>query len=163
MRLPLILSVLTLCLLTASWGQMLPPNDLGVSMSEVRLIVADVEANRRFWTLLGGIPIKVDGTEVMKFPGVFLFLTLSGSPSSNNEGSVVNHFGFSVPNVKEYCGKWKAEGVTLCRGCAQGRRRRQRCQEFVFCVHSRPSENRNQRGGVTSHSDCQLSHPLLGR
>jgi catechol 2,3-dioxygenase-like lactoylglutathione lyase family enzyme len=112
MRLFLILGLLVLWSVTSSWAQVLPPNDLGVSMSEVRLVVADVEANQKFWTLLGGTPIKVDGTEVMKFPGVFLFLT-PGSPSSNNEGTVVNHFGFSVPNVKEYCGKWKAEGVTL--------------------------------------------------
>jgi hypothetical protein len=74
-KLTLILGLVVLCFPAASWAQLYPPNDKGVTMGHVHLILRDVEASKKFWTMMGGIPLKIDGTDVMKFHGVFVFLT----------------------------------------------------------------------------------------
>src|ERR1700730_4014359 len=74
-KLILILTFVAMLLPVASWAQLYPPNDMGVTMGHVHLMVRDVEANKKFWSILGGVPLKIDETEVMKFPGVFVFLT----------------------------------------------------------------------------------------
>ena len=58
------LGVVLLWPVTPSWAQLEPPNGLGVTMGHVHLNVRDVEANKRFFALLGGTPLKIDGTEV---------------------------------------------------------------------------------------------------
>src|SRR5579863_135229 len=96
-RLICVLSCAVLLPPAASWAQLEPPNDAGVSLGHFHTLVRDVDATKKFWTVLGGKPIQIDGTEVMKFPGVFIFLT-PGTPSAGSYGSVVNHVGFHVPN-----------------------------------------------------------------
>jgi catechol 2,3-dioxygenase-like lactoylglutathione lyase family enzyme len=54
----------------------------------------------------------VDETEVMKFPGVLVFLT-PGTPSGGSDGTVVNHGGLNVPNGKEFIAKLEAAGVKM--------------------------------------------------
>jgi len=44
---------------------------------------------------MGGTPLKVDETQVMKFPGVLVFLT-QGEPSGGSSGSPIDHVGFWV-------------------------------------------------------------------
>ena len=59
-------------------GRILPghsPNAAGVAMGYLHLNVTDVEANKKFWTELGGTVAKLDETAVMKFPGILIFLT----------------------------------------------------------------------------------------
>ena len=97
--------------LPALRAQLEIPNAAGVTLGHFHTIVTDVEASTKFWTTLGGTAIRIDGMDVMKFPGVFVFLT-KGDPSGGSYGSVVNHVGFMVPNDEEAIAKWKAEGVT---------------------------------------------------
>ena len=80
-------------------------------MGHFHTLVRDVAAAKKFWTSLGGTAITIDGTDVMKFPGVFVFLA-KGEPSGGSYGSVINHVGFMVPNDEEAIAAWKAEGVT---------------------------------------------------
>ena len=133
-----ILSLILLGLPTGARAQLLPPNQAGVTMGHVHLTVRDVEANKKFWTLLGGTPLKIDGTEVVKFPGVFVFLTpgtplvgggppanlqvICGCPSDGFEPSVVNHLGFLVKNWDEHMAKFQAAGLTM-KGIPGGGRR----------------------------------------
>ena len=100
-------------------AQIAPPNEMGVSFGHVHLIVRDVEAEKKIWVGLQGVPIKIDGMDVIKFPGALVFITQgvparsldtapgvvrvvknSGSrtptfgiapPGANNEGNVINH------------------------------------------------------------------------
>jgi catechol 2,3-dioxygenase-like lactoylglutathione lyase family enzyme len=95
----------------ALWAQLQPPNEAGVTLGHFHTIVRDVAATKKFWVSLGGKPLTIDGTEAVKFPGVFIFLT-KGAPTGGSYGSVVNHVGFMVPNDEEAIAKWKAEGVT---------------------------------------------------
>jgi len=108
--------LLILSLAALSWSgklsaQLQPPNEAGVALGHLHTVVRDLPATKRFWTSLGGTPITIDGTDVMKFPGVLVFLT-KGEPSGGSYGSVVNHVGFMVPNDEEAIAKWKSEGVT---------------------------------------------------
>jgi len=132
-----ILSFVALCPPAASWAQLFPPNTVGVTMGHVHLTVRDVEANKKFWGVLGGTPLRIDGTEVMKFPGVFVFLTpgappdgpppvrlqvICGCPSDGFQPNVVNHLGFLVRDFDDYMARFKAAGLTMKDIPGNGRR-----------------------------------------
>jgi len=137
-RLLLILGTSLLWSPPSSWAQLLPPNEAGVTMGHVHLTVRDMEGNRKFWTLVGGTPLKIDGTEVMKFPGVFVFLTpgspalsapppveiqvLCGCPSDGIEPSVLNHLGFLIKDWDPFVARMKAAGLTMKQIPGNGRR-----------------------------------------
>ena len=110
MRKLFLLGAIALWPIGISWAQLEPPNELGVSFAQWGTIVRDVDAAKRFWVGLGGQPIQVDGTDVVKFPDVFVFIR-KGSPAGGSFGSVVNHVGFQVRNNQEQVAKWRAEGL----------------------------------------------------
>src|SRR5262249_9104336 len=91
-------------------AQLRAPNDAGVTLGHWHTIVTDVEASKKFWTILGGTALKIDGVDVMKFPGVFIFLT-KGTPTAGSRGSVVDHIGFGVADPEISIAKWKSQGV----------------------------------------------------
>ena len=109
-RLLSILSLAALAPLSASWAQLVAPNEAGVALGHVHLNVRDIEAHKKFWTTLGATPTKLDTIDVMKFPGGLVLLR-KAEPSGGSVGSVVNHIGFIVPNVEEALAKWKAAGL----------------------------------------------------
>jgi hypothetical protein len=78
-------------------AQVSAPNAAGVAMGHLHYHVKDVAANKRFWIALGGTPIDVGGTDVVKFPDVLVALTQKDS-SGGTEGSVLNHVAFRVPS-----------------------------------------------------------------
>src|SRR5678816_1187256 len=98
-RFTVALAVASLWCVTAS-AQLFAPNKTGVSMGHLHYYVRDVEVNKRFWSALGGQAIKIGGTDVMKFPGVLVFLS-SGASSGGTEGSVLNHVAFRVPSLSK--------------------------------------------------------------
>src|SRR6202171_2344171 len=104
------IAVATLMPLRVSRAQLAAPNETGVTMGHVHLVLEDVEAGKTFWLAMGATPSKVGANEVMKFPGVLILLR-KGEPSGGSVGSVVNHIGFYVPNVQESVTKWKAAGL----------------------------------------------------
>ena len=94
-RLAAFLSVLFACPIGVVAGQLSPPNRAGVAMGHLHYQVRDVEANKRFWIALGGTPIKVGETDVVKFPDTLVFLS-PGESSGGSQGSVINHVAFRV-------------------------------------------------------------------
>ena len=96
------------------WAQVYAPNEQGASFAQWYTIVRDVDATKKFWLILGGTPIKIDGIEVMKFPGVLVFLK-QGTPSGGSVGTGLNHVGFGVANVPESVAKWQAAGMKITR------------------------------------------------
>jgi catechol 2,3-dioxygenase-like lactoylglutathione lyase family enzyme len=90
--------VLTSLPATSAMAQLAAPNKAGVAMGHLHYRVRDVEANKRFWSALGGRPIRIGDTDVMRFPDVFVFLTRS-EPAALSEGAVVNHVAFRVPSL----------------------------------------------------------------
>jgi catechol 2,3-dioxygenase-like lactoylglutathione lyase family enzyme len=110
-----LLSVLSLAVLlpqSPSWAQLYPPNEAGVTMGAWHLIVRDLDAASKFWILVGAKPIKIDGTDVMKLPGVFIFLT-PGSPSGPSVGSSVDHIGIKISTGKAFPDRLKAAKVKM--------------------------------------------------
>ena len=71
---------LVLCSAGAPGAQLAGPNEIGVSMGHWHLNVHDVEANKKFWTLLGGtVTPRQGGADFIKFPGVLVLLTATGA------------------------------------------------------------------------------------
>jgi catechol 2,3-dioxygenase-like lactoylglutathione lyase family enzyme len=127
-----------LCMTRPLWAQLEPPNETGVTMGSIHLIVRDVEANKKFFALFGGTPLKIDGAEVIKLQEVLVFLTkgnpveagpppdgtpmICGCPADNLESSVANHLGFLVRDYDEFFAKFKTAGVKMAGIPGGGRR-----------------------------------------
>ena len=90
--------ILWLTLLSApapAWAQLASPNKAGVSMGHLHYVVKDVDANKRFWMALGGVPLERGGDVLLRFPDVLVILT-KGESTGGTEGSIVNHVAFRV-------------------------------------------------------------------
>jgi catechol 2,3-dioxygenase-like lactoylglutathione lyase family enzyme len=114
-----ILSLASLLPVSAAWAQVSAPNEAGVSMGHVHLVVQDLDAGKKFWTAMGGTPGKLGANEVFKFPGVLILLR-KGEPAGGSVGSLVNHIGFMVANIQESVAKWKAAGLKTEPGARAG-------------------------------------------
>ena len=95
----------------ASWAQVLKGNDTGVSMGHVHFLVPDVDAAKKFWSAMGGVPEKLGANDVFKFPGV-LIIVRKGDGTTPTVGSVVGHIGFHVPDTTAALARWKEAGLT---------------------------------------------------
>jgi catechol 2,3-dioxygenase-like lactoylglutathione lyase family enzyme len=73
-------------------------NAKGVTGGHLHFRVHDLEAHRRFWKALGGVPITTEGFEYFQFQGAFVMLT-AAEPSGSMEGCVVAAVGFAVRNL----------------------------------------------------------------
>jgi len=103
----------------AAWAQPYPPNAAGVTMGHWHLNSRDIEANKKIFVGLGGTAIKAGDFDIVRFPGVNVYLNQrAGTPpaSGGTVGSVINHVGFLVPNVQESVAKWKNAGVDVTPG-----------------------------------------------
>src|SRR3979411_2498923 len=100
-------------------AQPAPPNDAGVTMGHWHLNSREVEANKKIFVALGGVAAKPGDFDIVKFPGVVVFLHLRpgvGPSSGGTDGTVINHVGFLVPDVQEAVARWKAAGVAVTPG-----------------------------------------------
>lgn len=98
---------------TPAVAQLAAPNQVGVRMGHVHLVVQDVEAQKQFWTsIMGGTVVKNGPVELIQFPGVFIMLR-KGEPSAPPAGSIVNHFGFIVKDMPAALAKWKAANLKI--------------------------------------------------
>jgi catechol 2,3-dioxygenase-like lactoylglutathione lyase family enzyme len=96
-------------------AQLAAPNDAGVAMGHYHLVVKDLEAQKRFWSTMGGKPVQNGQLQLIQFPGVFVMLR-QGDPKGGTEGSTVNHFGFNVKDAKASRAKWEAAGLKIIPG-----------------------------------------------
>lgn len=100
----------------AARAQAYPPNEMGVTMGHWHLNSRDVETSKKMFVTMGGTAIRSGNFEVVRFPGVAVFLHQgAGTPpaTGGTVGSVINHVGFLVPNVQEAVARWKAAGVPV--------------------------------------------------
>lgn len=93
-------------------AQLAPFGPSGVVMGHVHVVGRDLDAHRRFWTALGGVPTKNGTLEMIQFPGTFVNLR-QGEPTGGSVGSVVNHFGFHVKRMSDWLPKWQAAGLKM--------------------------------------------------
>jgi catechol 2,3-dioxygenase-like lactoylglutathione lyase family enzyme len=117
-----VVAILALYPARAARAQVMPPNELGVSMGHLHLHVSDVDAYHKFFVDFGGVAITEHNA--IKFPGIFILLTKS-DPTGPTVGSTVNHVGFMVKDTPIALAKWNAAGLKTEVGKAPG-------QAFVF-------------------------------
>ena len=91
-----------------SRAQLAPPNEMGVSMGHVHLLVRDVEATKKFLTDIGGMAVKLGPNDMMKFPGGVIGMR-KGDPASGTGG--VDHIGFQVKSGAGLMDKFAAMGL----------------------------------------------------
>jgi catechol 2,3-dioxygenase-like lactoylglutathione lyase family enzyme len=97
----------------AMMAQLPPPNSAGVSMGHLHVLVRDVDAQKNFWTeVMGATPVKMGAMDVMKFPDVLVMIR-KGEPTGGTKGSVVNHLGFKVRDMKATVARMKAAGANF--------------------------------------------------
>ncbi len=107
--LPLMLAIAaSLIAAEPSWPQLAPPNETGVSMGHVHLLVRDVGASKKFWTDLGGTPLKLGPNDMIRFPGGVIGLR-KGEPTGGTGG--VDHIGFQVKSGAGLMEKFAAMGL----------------------------------------------------
>ena len=94
-------------------AQLVKPNQIGVRMGHMHLVVRDVEAHKYFFTsVLGGKIVQNGPLELIEFPGVYVMLR-KAEPTGPPAGAIVNHFGFIVNDMKAALAKWKAANVPI--------------------------------------------------
>ena len=117
----IVISALWMISLLASgtaWAQaaIFPPNAAGVTMGHWHLNSKDPEATKKILVAMGGNAVKFGNRDIVKFPGVAVFLTQGGNAkpaSGGTVGSVINHVGFTVTNTAAAVAAWKAAGVSV--------------------------------------------------
>ena len=73
---------------------------------------SDPEAHKKFWAdTLGGTVVKVgtDNREIIRMPNVLIFMRAQ-KPTAGTKGSVHDHIGLSVPNLRPVLERVKANG-----------------------------------------------------
>jgi catechol 2,3-dioxygenase-like lactoylglutathione lyase family enzyme len=101
-----------------AWAQAFPPNEAGVTMGHWHLNTRDIEANKKIFVTLGGTAMKAGNFDVVRFPGVIVYLHQNNAPppTGGTVGTVVNHVGFIVQNTQQAVAKWKAAGLDVLPG-----------------------------------------------
>jgi catechol 2,3-dioxygenase-like lactoylglutathione lyase family enzyme len=98
-------------------AQPAPFNQVGVTMGHWHIVSKDVEANKKLFLAMGGKLFMPGGNPLIMFPGVYINLVLDTEKGDGGTlGSVVNHVGFIVDNVKQRAAQWKAAGVPVLPG-----------------------------------------------
>lgn len=94
-------------------AQLAPPNDTGVTMGHVHLFVKDVAGQKKFWVEgLQGTAAKLGKDEVVKIPGALIVIH-EATPQGGTEGTVINHAGVLVKNLKEAVTRCEAAGAKV--------------------------------------------------
>jgi catechol 2,3-dioxygenase-like lactoylglutathione lyase family enzyme len=85
----------------ALYGQLAAPNQNGVSLGHVHLLVADPEAQKKIWVEGLGAEVTHTGTlELLRLPGIYIIVGKARTaPTDGTEGSTVNHIGFAVKDL----------------------------------------------------------------
>ena len=144
--------VISLLVPALASAQPFPVNAAGVTNGHWHLNSRDIEANKKIFVAMGGTAVKTGNFEIVRFPGVLVYLNQGpGAPPANGGtvGSVVNHVGFTVPNTPAAVAKWKAAGVNVLPG-GQGRTD----QAFVETpdgIRIEILENKDQKFPIQSH------------
>ena len=110
-------SVLVLALISVAQlpAQLATSNSAGVAVGHVHINAKDVEAQQRFFTMLGGVAVNNEKLQMMQFPGMYVVLRKQDS-TGGMVGSVLNHFGFHVKDLTQWLPKWKAAGIPIEAG-----------------------------------------------
>jgi len=94
----------------ALFAQLPAPNQSGVSLGHVHLVVADPDAQKKVWVeALGAEPAHTGTLELLRLPGIYIIVSKARTaPTGGTDGSTVNHIGFAVKDLAAVKGKLDA-------------------------------------------------------
>ncbi len=82
-------------------------------MGHLHLNVHDVEVHKQFWVKqMGATPVMLANVEVMKIPGVLIFLK-KADPAGGTMESTIQHVGFKVRDLKGFTKQMRDSGFTV--------------------------------------------------
>ena len=106
-------ALFALALVPAVFAQLTAAKKGPVVYGHHHLNVTSVDAHKKFWVdTLGGTPMKIGNSEIIKFSNVLVFLRQQ-TPAGGTKGTTVNHVGFWVPSVRAMVDKVKAAGYPI--------------------------------------------------
>jgi len=116
-RLCVALIAMLLTLGPASWASaQLLNKEAPVVVGHFHLFVTSLADHQKFWVdTLGGKAGKVGGVDVVRYPGIMLFLHVQ-KPTGPTRGTAFDHIGFAVPDVPALTTRVVAAGYTLTSG-----------------------------------------------
>src|SRR5579871_324 len=96
-------------------AQLPAPNESGVSMGHVHLMVGDPEEQKKLWVgVLGAEDTHAGTLEMFKLPGIFIIAGKARTaPADGSEGSTVNHVGFLVKSYADIKAKLTAAKLEI--------------------------------------------------
>src|SRR5206468_1350162 len=106
---------LSLALVTASTAsaQLTLAKEAPIVYGHHHLNVTSLAEHEKFWVNgLGGTLEKSGTREYVRFPNVIVMLRQQ-PPTGGTKGSIVNHIGFQVPNVRNIVEKLRAAGYPI--------------------------------------------------
>jgi catechol 2,3-dioxygenase-like lactoylglutathione lyase family enzyme len=107
--------LLTAIMAVPMFAQLSAPNEKGVSLGHIHMMVADPEVHKKLWVDVLGAEVGHAGTlELLRLPGIVLIVGKARTPpTEGSEGSMVNHFGFLVKSYAETKTKLTNAGLTF--------------------------------------------------
>ncbi|HJN47285.1 MAG TPA: VOC family protein, partial [Acidobacteriota bacterium] len=111
----LLASAVAFLVASPAQAQLATPNPAGVTFGHLHLNVTDIEVHKKLWTEhFGGVVVQKGPLTTVRLPGTLIVLT-KRVPSGDQEGSVLDHLGFKVANLKEFLEGWRASGYEVMR------------------------------------------------
>jgi hypothetical protein len=102
--------VVVLTALLPAGAQLLPPNDVGMTMGHVLLNVSNVQAHRNFWmTQFDATPLKIGKLDGVTIPGVVM-LFRQQERTGPGEGEAINHMGLKLIKLSDYTSRFEKSG-----------------------------------------------------
>ncbi len=86
---------------SALFAQLPAPNESGVSLGHIHLLVADPEAQKKIWVEALGAEVTHAGSlELLRLPGIYIAVGKARTPpTEGTDGSTVNHIGLAVKDL----------------------------------------------------------------
>jgi catechol 2,3-dioxygenase-like lactoylglutathione lyase family enzyme len=100
----ILLWTIALCLAMAgaASAQPFPANEVGVTMGHLHLNSRDVEANKKIFVAMGGTSVKLGDFDVVRFPGVLVYLhgRAGSPPPTGNSGRTDQAFVVTADELR---------------------------------------------------------------
>ena len=109
------LAILAAVSMTPAFAQLAAPNAMGVAAGHMHINASDMDAQKRFWTQVGGTIIQREKITMVQFPGIFVLLRPQDYTGPST-GSAINHFGFYVKDFDGNVAKWRGLGMAWEKG-----------------------------------------------
>jgi catechol 2,3-dioxygenase-like lactoylglutathione lyase family enzyme len=96
------------------FAQLAAPNDAGVSLGHIHMMVTNPEEHKKLWVgLLGAEVTHAGSLEMYKLPGIFIIAGKARGAVEGSDGSTIDHFGFLVPSYSDMKAKLTALNLTV--------------------------------------------------